>query len=521
MGAILAQLQHNPRDLARWQQARRHLLSGEGGLALPIYRELVGRYPAAAELWFELGNAAAGALDFSLAHQAYTRSMELAPGNAPLHVSIGQQYQGLRRLDEARACYERAVCVDPESVDARISLAVWFEKERRFEEAWENVERCLARYPRDDQARYFRAFLLHRQGRNLEAETSLRDLIRDDPGYPYVKYASRHLLGVVLDQLGQYAEAMRWLCESKALVRQLTDIGLLEREYDRAAARRSELARRVAPDMIRRWREEPPLSTASWQLAFLGGHPRSGTTLLEQILDAHPAVRAFDEPEAFDREIARQVLPAHIASSEAIRKLDGLAAPTRANLRQRYTLSLLREGEVPLTTRVLLDKNPSPTASLPLWLRVWPELKVIVALRDPRDVVISCFFLNLMLNGINANYLSLERTVKHYEDLMGIWLRMRETSGFQWVESRYEDVVSNLEGEGRRVTEFLGLTWHGDQAHYYETARRKWLVAPTYHDVTQPVYRRAVGRWERYAEALEPFLPRLAPFCAAFGYRSP
>jgi len=156
--------------------------------------------------------------------------------------------------------------------------------------------------------------------------------------------------------------------------------------------------------------------------------------------------------------------------------------------------------------------------TLHTWLRVFPNLKVLIALRDPRDVIISCFFLNIMLNVTNVNFLSLERTVKHYRDLMDIWLRLRELGGFDWIESRYEDVVSGLEPEGRRVTEFLGLSWHPDQARYHETARRKVLYAPTYHDVTQPVYSRSVGRWERYAEALAPFIDQLAAYCRAFGY---
>ena len=79
-------------------------------------------------------------------------------------------------------------------------------------------------------------------------------------------------------------------------------------------------------------------------------------------------------------------------------------------------------------------------------------------------------------------------------------------------------IVARSATQGRRVTEFLGLTWHPNQARYYETARRKVVFAPTYHDVTQPVYRRAVGRWERYAEALAPLQDRLTPYCRAFGY---
>jgi hypothetical protein len=270
--------------------------------------------------------------------------------------------------------------------------------------------------------------------------------------------------------------------------------------------------------MVRRWRHEAPASQERYQIAFLGGHPRSGTTLLEQILDAHPDVLAFDEPPAFSQEITSLLTAGAADGPSDLENLDALPVSRRADMRRRYVKSLLREIPGEPTERLLLDKNPSPTMSLDAWLRVFPEVKVIIALRDPRDVVISCFFLNIMLNATNVNFLSLARTVKHYSDLMDVWLRFRDLGGFDWVETRYEDVVGNLESEGRRMTEFLGLAWHAEQARYYETSRRKFLYAPTYHDVTQPVYRRAVGRWERYAEALEPVQPALAPYCRAFGY---
>jgi hypothetical protein len=214
---------------------------------------------------------------------------------------------------------------------------------------------------------------------------------------------------------------------------------------------------------------------------------------------------AFDESVAFTQEIASQAT-------------DKLSRSRWTEIRRRYVKSLLREIPNEPTARVLLDKNPSPTMSLNVWLRAFPELKVIIALRDPRDVIISCFFLNIMLNVTNVNFLSLDRTVKHYTDLMDVWLKMRELGGFDWIETRYEDVVQNTVQEGQKATAFLGLTWHPNQARSHETARQKVLYAPTYHDVTQPVYNRAVGRWHRYAAALEPFLGRLAPYCKTFGY---
>lgn len=508
MHGTMAQMRQSPRDLAKWQKAQQHLLSGNHRLALTTYRELARRYPAIAELWFELGNAASGSLDFPLANQAYQRTRELARGNAPLLGMTGQQYQGLRQLDDARSCYEGALAADSGSVDARINLAIWFEKQRRLDEAMECVDACLVRFPMDDQARYFHAFLLHRRKDNQAAERELRRLIEDGPEYPFVKYASRHLLGVVLDQLGQYDEAMRWLMEAKARVRTITDTSVLERSYDEADRLRRDMFASLTRETIDRWRNEPSLSSGGPRIAFLGGHPRSGTTLMEQILGGHPAALAFDESPAFQQEIiARAPADPGRLSTAPIREM-----------RDRYVKSLLREVSGSTDAEVLLDKNPSATMSLNVWLRVFPELKVIIALRDPRDVVISCFFQNIMLNSTNVNFLSLERTVKHYADLMDVWLRMRELGGFDWIETRYEDVVVGLEDEGRKVTGFLGLQWHPEQATFHENARKKFLYAPTYHDVTRPVYQGAVGRWQRYAAALEPYLETLAPYCRAFGY---
>ena len=507
----------SPQDAARWKKAQENLLRGRFRDALVAYQTLVKRHPSASELWFELGNAAAGDLNFTLANQAYEQALKLAPRNPRLLLTVGQQYQGLRQLDQARACFEQAVASDPNSVDARISLAVWFEKERRLDEAWQCILDCETRHSRDDQVRYFRAFLLYRKGQPAEAESALRDLIRDGPRYPYVKYASCHLLGVVLDQQGQYPEAMRWLVEAKELVRQITDTSVLEREYDKTSDRRRELLGTLTAETLRRWRVEASSVESTRQIAFLGGHPRSGTTLLEQILDAQQELRAFDEAPAFNQEVCGR-LTSQGGAGLGLGALNGMPAKLRIGLRERYLASLLQETGGPATWKVLLDKNPSATMLLHVWLRVFPEVKVIIALRDPRDVIISCYFQNLMLNVTNVNFLSLERTAKHYADLMDVWLKHRELGGFDWLETRYEDVVANLEREGRRATEFLGLGWHENQARYHENSRRKFLYAPTYHDVTQPIYQRAVGRWQRYAAALESIQKTLAPYCRAFGY---
>ena len=101
---------------------------------------------------------------------------------------------------------------------------------------------------------------------------------------------------------------------------------------------------------------------------------------------------------------------------------------------------------------------------------------------------------------------------------MSIWLAVKQWEGFSWIETRYEDTVSDLDREGRRVTEFLGLNWHQKQAQFHENSGQRRVYSPTYHDASQPIYKRSVARWMRYEKYFAPLMPTLAPFCKAFGY---
>jgi Tfp pilus assembly protein PilF len=490
-------------------EARQSLLAHDFGRALARYEKLTHQFPGEAMVWAEYGNAASGAGQVELADRSWQKALSLAPGNAELIGMIGHQYQGLRKPQQASACFTQAAAVDPRNINARISLAVLLEKNHRLEEARAAVDDCLAIDPKDDQARYFRALLDRREHKLELAEQRFRDLLSSEPAHPYVRYACRYELAQVLDATGRYDEAMAMLGAAKRLVRGLTDTEVLLRGYDQGAESARRFARSLPKDILHTWagyfpeRKREPIPP----LAFLGGHPRSGTTLLERVLDTHPGVAALDEPTAFLDLLQPEF---HKSKTLSSARLNGL--------RRLYTQALLRELGPAGSGKLLLDKNPSPTGRLPVWLRVFPELKVLIALRDPRDVVLSCYFQNIPLNAANVNFLSFERLAKHYADLMDIWLAVREWEGLAWLEVRYEDTVADLEQEGRRVTEFLGLEWHPEQARFYEQSRSKQLYSPTYQDVTRPVYASSVGRWRSYEKHLAAILPALEPYCRALGY---
>ena len=501
---MMAGQSHN--DLIR---ARELLLNGDYAGALPVYERLVRQSPGAAVLWYEYGNAAFKCRQMALADRAWNKAVTTDPHNAELVGMVGHQYDALRRPEAARACFLQAAAADPRGINPRISLAVLQEKNHRLAEARAAVHECLTIDPKDDQARYFLAVLDRREGRLPEAERGLCDLIASDPRHPFVRYAARYELAQVLDRTDRFDEAMVLLKEAKEMVLALADARLLMRGYDQSAESIRRFTASRPKNILDIWAKFFPLRKREPipPLAFLGGHPRSGTTLLEKILDAHTGVAAVDESAAF-----LEVLQPEFHKSSEL-------SSARVNVLRRHYIQALRDDlGMDAAGKMLIDKNPSPTARLPVWLRVFPELRVLIALRDPRDVVLSCYFQNIPLNAANVNFLTLDRLAKHYSDLMGIWLAVREWPGFAWIETRYEDIVADLPKEGRRVTEFLGLPWQPEQERYYEKSGSRQLYSPTYQDVTRPVYQRSVARWRAYEKHLAPILPALEPFCRAWGY---
>jgi hypothetical protein len=273
----------------------------------------------------------------------------------------------------------------------------------------------------------------------------------------------------------------------------------------------------VSAEHFRRWAEGGQV-LAPQKVALLTGFPRSGTTLLEQVLDSHPGVVSSDEREAFARDIFPALWMSPATRSPTIAALDAVPAERLAAQRERYLAYMAAALNQVIGDRVHLDKNPPFTLLIPAMFRLFPEIKLLVALRDPRDVVLSCFMQYLPLNTNSVCYLTLERAAERYAFDMAAWRRFREILPSCWLEIRYEDTVANLEQEARRTLDFLELPWNPEVLNYRERLKSKAVASPTYEAVSKPLYASSIGRWRHYAKYLEPCLDRLRPFVEAFDY---
>ena len=143
-----------------------------------------------------------------------------------------------------------------------------------------------------------------------------------------------------------------------------------------------------------------------------------------------------------------------------------------------------------------------------------------MALRDPRDVIVSCFMRYLPLNTVSAQFLTLEGTVRHYLRDIQLWFKLREMLPDEWIEVRYEDTVVSPERESRRCLELLRVPWDDTVLDYRQTLARRPTNSPTYEDVAKPIYRSAIGRWRNYQKHLADRIAPLAPVLERLGYRA-
>ena len=443
------------------------------------------------------------------------RALRLAPRVVSVLYAVGETYLMIGRQKKAEACFRRA-CLLVESPQSLLALAKICERRHALDEAADLVARILRAEPLAIPALLLRARLERRRGNSQKSDSTLRQIIAGGVGHPTLVAEAFGELCLSLDAAGDYDAAWNAMLECKKI--------LLGREAAAWQAAQFVLTRcwrmieELSPECFERWQWTPDDGT-SRRLALLTGFPRTGTTLLERVLDAHPQVVSSEEKEVFSAEIFPQLGAGRQADAPIVPILDQATREQLDAARQSYVTAIEAMLGEPIGGRLHLDKNPAMNLMIPPMRRVFPELQLIVALRDPRDCVVSCFLRYLPMNPVSVCFLTLERTVERYRLDMGAWLKMRDMTG-AWVEVRYEHLVADLRTEANRLLDTFHLPWDDSVLDYRDHGDRKIVLSPTYEEVARPVFTTSVGRWQNYERQLAPELAKLAPLVKALGYEA-
>ena len=269
----------------------------------------------------------------------------------------------------------------------------------------------------------------------------------------------------------------------------------------------------ISGESYRQW-PEMSAPTAQQSPIFIMGFPRSGTTLLEQMLDATPGLRAMDE-QPFLQQVTQQMETFGLHYPNDLQRL---SASQCDELRERYWSLVHKTVKLEPGER-LVDKNPPNMLRLPLIYRLFPNASIIFAQRHPCDVVLSCYMQSFGAPAYMILCSTLERLARGYVNAMHGWIQNTATLTPNVLELRHEDLLADFDGKARAIAEFIGITDIGPMRAFHEHARKKGYIAtPSYAQVTQPLNNKGVDRWRRYRAHLEPILPILKPIIDRWGY---
>ena len=502
-------------DVPELQRARTLWSLNRLDESLKLFEDAVRKYPQNLVAVVDASRALGARFEIRRAEAMLDRMVRLGHQQPDVLHLAGQSYRMIFRPERAIECFERVIRLTKDIPDAYLELALLYERRHRVDEAFGLIEACLRAAPDYLEAQLFKGRLLRRLKDQPAAESVFRRLASQPEAQPEVRAQAWAEIAQLHDRQEDYDAAINAMFKSKEIL--LAREGAVLQRAESVMGHLRTLVDSLTTGHFQRWRVQAE-SLPAKKVAVLTGFPRSGTTLLEQVLDSHSGLVSSDEREAFARDIfpAMWLTPsAPVPTPEA---LDATPLDRLNLLRDRYLAYMEAALNQPIGSRVHLDKNPTLTVVLAGLLRLFPEARCLIALRDPRDVVISCFMQYLPLNANSVYFLTLERAAQRYANDLRLWHSLRAKLDSPWLEVRYEDTVTHLEREARRSLEFLGLEWEPGVLSYRDRLKDKAVSSPTYEAVSQPLYTRAIGRWKHYQKYLQPALPHLEPEIEALGY---
>ncbi len=480
--------------------------------ALFCFEELLDRNPADVDALVNAGLSHHTLGQFNEARRCYDQAIELAPHNAQAWCYLGLLRHECQQPEAALEALETALELDAMDVEAWAEIASIHEQANRLREAGEAIARGRQVDPNHPALRLEAARIQRRGG---DAEGAVRVLSGLAGGQLPARLAQQvqFELGTALDRAGRFDEAVAAFNAGNRLLaasvrRRDVDPGGFERRCRALEAWLDEGAPGAAPEA------GDPGDDLGADLVFLVGFPRSGTTLLDTMLDAHPDVDSIEELPTLEAVIEWL----HAQSGGYPRSMAGLDGNAVRELRERYRAECRRflVGRTPPRT---LDKLPLRSLHVGLIHRLFPAARIIFALRHPCDVVVSNFMQAYAVNEAFIHFDTLASSAAMYDRVMRLWQKLERALPLAVHYLKYEDLVAEPRAEIDRLCAFLELEAAEAMLDTEQRmAGRGPIMTSSYQQVAEPIYQRASGRWINYRKHLEPSLLALEPHARRLGY---
>lgn len=477
------------------------MANGELDAALVAFDRAVQARPEAIDIYFNFSNALFLADRPEARRQLMQQAAEFLPDDAQVQLELGLAEAARGDMIAAERALRQSIALDRKFSRAFVELGLLLENLNRIDDLSALIDEARARDAEAPELQFLEAWLLRRQGKVAEALT-LAERVPENI-HPLRRF---QLIADLRDRLGDADGAFAKFTEMNQAA-----IGV---QRPLAGPTYLQLLQGIAANLDD---ERAPIEPSgqsddpSRAPIFIVGFPRSGTTLLDTLLLNVPGVHVLEELPALNEATAA------LGQDEA-----GLAAVNdvqAAALREAY-LARVEALSPGAAGQIIIDKHPLHMTRLATIHRLFPQARIVLVERHPCDAVLSCFMANFQLNTAMRSFTTLEETARVYDAAFTIFERaLSRFPDIKLIRVRYERMIADLEGEMRPLLAALGLPWvEAVLDNRKAAANRERVRTASYAQITEPLYQRAVARWERYRQHLAPVLPILEPWVRRMGY---
>jgi len=487
--------------------AMAHELHGRFEQAIPFLTRALKLVPTDSSMMLALARCLLGLDRAGEALAVIEAALELAPEYANAHAYKGQALGHLSWLAKEEQSYLRALELDPDNLIARAGLASLSSHFGEHGDARAHAEAVLQAAPDHADAALVLAVADIAEGAPVAAEARIRALIAEHGPNPTL---TGHLADA-LDAQDRAAEAFEAYGDYGQALHRLHGGQFLEDNVLRAAERTASLLYRVPASAWPKGGAPSPEPAGVDTHVFLLGFARTGTSLLGLALEGDPQVELLQEREPLTDALQ------HFAGRDGLERLVMAGEAELAPLRAAYWRRARAAGAT-LERKVFVDKQPMNSVNLPVIARLFPGAKILFAMRDPRDVVLSCFRQRFLINRYTYHLLTADGTARLYGAAMEVAERMQGLVSLDTLTVRHEDLVEDFDREMGEICRFLGLGWSDALRTFGSRVRSRGVATPSASQLTMGLNSKGVGQWRRYARQLEPLAPYLEPWVERFGY---
>jgi len=496
---------------------RAHWLDDQGrdGEALADLEGAIGLAPEDAPLRNSYGQLLSKLGRWDQAVGAFERAVALKPDFAPAFRNLGYARQGAGDLRGAETAFRRAYELAPDDAEPLSHLAHIASRRSEWDAARRYAEQALSADSSQALALVTLVSVAIATGDLAGADALAASALAGDGLAGPHRVMMLNNLGDLRHAQQRYAEAFDAYRQSNELCRQIYAPQFAAPGRETVASFADLLIECFERSPVSLWSVSGAKGTGNADVAahiFLIGFARSGTTLLENVLAAHPDVVALGEKEAL-----AAANEAYLSTDKGIDRLAVASEERLAELRRDYWQHVERFcGAV--GGKVFIDKRPMGALKLPLIVKLFPSAKILFAVRDPRDVILSCYRRQFLLNPAMYELLDLRGAARFYDQMMRLAKIFRTRFGLPWLETRHESLVADFDGEMARVLAFAGLGWSDEMRAFADKARARDIWTPSATQVVKGLNAEGVEQWRHYREQLAPAIPTLRPWIKAYGY---